>query len=279
VAGKKCQITPSQDFDIVLLIKIGGGVAINVEGIVSDLADRSEKYVIVHGANAFRDKLAAELGKPKKTLTSASGYTSVFSDESAIDILMMAYAGLRNKRIVELCQRHGINAVGLTGLDGRIVQGRRNQGIRIREDGKLRIVRDFSGKPQHINRGLLDSLLEQNYVPVLSVPIIDENGFAINSENDDIVSVLQQTYQASKIIQFIEARGFLADRDNPDSLIAHISPADLARREEQVDGRMKRKMLALRKLFDHGANTVIISDGRVEHPLRDALSGSGTTIA
>ncbi len=261
-----------------MIIKIGGGVSINIKGIIADLADLKEKYIIVHGANAVRDKLAEDLGQPKKVITSVSGYSSVFSDEIALDLIMMAYAGLRNKRIVELCHQHGISAVGLSGVDGKIVQGRRNKGIRVKENDKLKIVRDFSGKPKQVNKELIDLLLKNNYVPVLSIPIIDENNFAINSENDDIVNVLQFTVQAEKIIQLIEAPGFLEDKNDPATLVAEISQDELKFREQQVEGRMKRKMLALVKLFENGASQVIISDGRVEHPVKDALNRKEGTI-
>jgi acetylglutamate/LysW-gamma-L-alpha-aminoadipate kinase len=260
------------------IIKIGGGASINVEGAIADLADLDQKFIVVHGANALRDELAISLGWKKKVITSVSGYTSVFSDEQTIDLQMMAYAGLRNKRVVCLCQRHGINAVGLSGLDGRAIQGRRNKGIRIRENGKLKIVRDYSGKPQSVNKPLLELLLDNGFTPVLSVPIIDEEGFAINSENDDIINVLQEGMQAEKIIQLIEAPGFLEDKDDPDSLVKRITRSELQSREQQVEGRMKRKMLALTRLFDSGATTVIISDGRTEHPVKDALDGKGTII-
>ncbi|MCH8156698.1 MAG: acetylglutamate kinase [Nitrospinae bacterium] len=200
------------------------------------------------------------------------------SDETAIDILMMAYAGLRNKRIVELCHQCGINAIGLSGIDGKVIQGQRNKGIRVMEGGKLKILRDFSGKPNQVNKELLELLLENKYVPVLCVPIIDENNYAINSENDDIINVLQSTLHADKIIQLVEATGFLDDKDNPHSLVKAISKDELKFREEQVEGRMKRKMLALRKLFESGAGTVILSDGRTEHPIKDALAGKGTII-
>src|SRR4030095_9986122 len=192
----------------MMLIKIGGGELINIEGIIKELSRQKEKFIIVHGANFFRDDLAKKTGTMKKTITSVSGYSSVFSDENAIDLLLMAYAGLRNKRIVELCQRHGINAVGLSGIDGKMIQGKRNQGIRIYENAKTKIVRDFSGKPKKINTELLKLLMENDYTPVLCVPIIDENNFAINSENDDIINILQQEFKAEKIIQFIEAPGF-----------------------------------------------------------------------
>ncbi len=260
------------------IIKIGGGEKINIQGIIKNLAELNEKYIIVHGANAFRDKLAEELGKEKKVITSVKGYASVFTDEDAIDVMMMAYSGCKNKRVVELCQQNGINAVGLTGIDGRVVQGERNKGIRVREDGKLKIVRDFSGKPRSINSDLLNLLLENDYIPVLTVPIIDENGYAINSENDDIVAVLQKEFQAEKIIQFIEAPGFLEDKDNPDSVVKEMTKSELEQREAQVDGRMKRKILALRKLFEHGETNVIIADGRVDNPLNHALNGGGTII-
>ena len=112
----------------MLLIKIGGGDTINLDGIARDLSTIEGPKVVVHGANALRDRLAERLGVEKRTLTSVSGYTSVYSDRELIDVMLMAYAGLRNKRIVESLQGHGVNAVGLTGLDGAMVRGMRNIG-------------------------------------------------------------------------------------------------------------------------------------------------------
>ena len=170
----------------MIIVKIGGGDGINIDGAIEDLSGLDDRFIIVHGANALRDQLAEDLGQPKQVLTSVKGYTSVYSDEKLLDVMMMAYAGLRNKRIVELCHRHGINAVGLSGLDGKIVQGRRNKGIRVYQGKKLKIVRDFSGKPQTVNAHLLELLLDNGYVPVLTVPIIDEQNAAINTENDEV---------------------------------------------------------------------------------------------
>jgi [amino group carrier protein]-L-2-aminoadipate 6-kinase len=262
----------------MIIVKIGGGKEINLGGVVRDLADVKEPFIIVHGANAVRDAIAAKMGYPTRTVTSVSGYTSVLSDENAIDAIMMGYAGIQNKRLVELCQRHGINAVGLSGIDGKLVQGARNKGIRVRQNEKTIMMRDFSGKPKAVNSDLITLLLDHGYIPVICIPILDENNFAINSENDDIVSVLQETLQAQKVIQLIEAPGFMEDIKDPTSLVRQISRPDLAMREAQVEGRMKRKMLALRKLMENGASQVIISDGRVEHPIQDALSGKGTLI-
>lgn len=262
----------------MIIIKIGGGKEINLRGIVKDIGNLNEKFLIIHGANYLRDELAVKTGVEKKILTSVSGYSSVFSDENAIELIMMAYSGLQNKRIVQLCQQTGINAVGLSGIDGRLILGKRNQGIRVREDGKLKIVRDLSGKPKKINTELLNLLLTNGYVPVISIPILDENNFAINTENDDVINVVQQEMKAEKIIQLIEAPGFLDKKDDESSLLKSISKNDLLNIEDKVEGRMKRKIMALRKLFEEGAVEVIISDGRTDSPVADALSGKGTVI-
>jgi len=262
----------------MILVKIGGGEHIKLEAIIADLAKQSNPFIIVHGANVLRDQLAEKLDMKKTILTSASGYNSVFSDQDAIDVIMMSYAGQRNKRIVELCQRSNINAIGLTGLDGRLVQGERNKGIRVRENGKTLIKRDFSGKPRHINTDLLHLLLGNGYCPVMTIPIVDENGFAINSENDDIVAQMAPALEIDTVIQLIEAPGLLDDPDDESTLVERMSVAELSTREAKVVGRIKRKLLALSRLCAGGKTRVIIADGRSEHPIEDALNGKGTHI-
>lgn len=262
----------------MIIVKIGGGESLDLKAIVSDLADLEEAFVIVHGANALRDAVAEQMGYTKQVITSAKGYSSVFSDKDALDAILMAYSGLRNKRIVELCQRKGINAVGLTGLDGRIVEGERNRGIRVIENGKKMIKRDLSGKPRSVNAHLLRLLIDNGYTPVLTIPIADESGAAINTENDDVVCKLQQALDAHTVVQLIEAPGFMEDANDVSTLVSRLSREELAQREQGVAGRMKRKMYALNKLARGGVKRIIISDGRTAHPVRDALGGSGTWI-
>ena len=180
--------------------------------------------------------------------------------------------------IVALCQQHGINAVGLSGLDGRLIEGKRNRGIRVRENGKTLIKRDFSGKPVSVNHELLRLLLDRGYAPVLCIPIIDEQHHAINSENDDIVNVLQESLHAKCILNLIEAPGFLDDPADPESVVSRMTPAEVAAREQCVSGRIKRKMLALRRLTESSSVRVVIGDGRSERPIFDALEGKGTVI-
>ena len=251
----------------------------NLSGIAGDLAALTGAVIVVHGANAWRDQLASALGREKTIVTSTSGYSSVLSDEPAVELLMMAYAGLQNKRLVAAFQQKGINAVGLSGLDGRVIQARRNRGIRVQDGDKIRMLRDLSGKPEAVNTRLLGLLMENGYTPVLTMPLIDENAVAVNSENDDVVALLHQTYTASVILQLIQAPGFLSDPEDPASVIPSMQPNELAEWEARTSGRIKRKLHALGKLFTHGSPTVIIADGRREHPVRDALAGRGTVIA
>jgi acetylglutamate/LysW-gamma-L-alpha-aminoadipate kinase len=262
----------------MLILKIGGGREINIDGVAADVAAVQGPVLIVHGANAWRDELAGKLGIEKRVITSASGYDSVFSDESAIDLLMMAYAGLRNKRIVEAMLRRDVRAIGLSGLDGCIVRARRNPGIRSLENGKVLIRRDFSGKPKEVNETLLRMLLDGGYVPVLTMPLADEKGAAVNSENDDVVAVLHAALHATTIVQLIEAPGLLRSADEPGSMVSSLTPSELSRWEESSSGRIKRKLHAISKVFASGPARLVIADGRTEHPLADALQGKGTVI-
>lgn len=262
----------------LLLVKVGGGASINLAGIAHDLASLDEPVVVVHGANAYRDELAGRLGRPPQTLTSVSGVSSVLTDEDALDILTMAYAGVMNKRFVQLCQHAGVNAVGLTGLDGAIVRGRRNAGIRVIENGKKRIVRDHSGKPESINTALLTLLVEAGYTPLLTVPILDETNRAVNTENDSVVALLQKTLESRRVIHLLEAPGLLEDRDDPTSVVGELRFSELEARSSSSSGRFQRKLMALAAMAASGCEEIVLADGRVESPLSAALSGQGTRI-
>ncbi len=262
----------------MILVKVGGGASVNLEGIARDLAGLGEPAVVVHGANAARDELAARLGSPTRTVISESGVESVFTDTEALEILTMAYAGLVNKRFVALCQRSGVNAVGITGLDGALIRGRRNRGIRVVENGRRRLLHDDSGKPVSANVELLRLLLGAGYTPLVTVPILDEEGRAINTENDDVLALLQRALGAEVVVQLIEAPGLLSDPARPESLLATLGRGDLEARESESSGRFRRKLMGLRRMMDSGCRRIVVGDGRLRNPLRSALSLEGTVI-
>jgi acetylglutamate/LysW-gamma-L-alpha-aminoadipate kinase len=263
---------------VTLLLKVGGGARINLEGIASDLAALGEPAIVVHGANATRDELGRRMGAPPSRVTSESGIESVLTDSEALELLTMAYAGIVNKRFVSLCQERGVKAIGLTGLDGALVRGRRNRGIRVVENGRRRLVHDHSGKPASVNLDLLRLLLDSGYTPLVTVPILDEDGRAINAENDDVVALLQRTLGSETVVQLIEAPGLLDDPMRPESLVRALNPDELRERESRASGRYRRKLMALSRMLEAGCRRILIGDGRLPNPIRAALALEGTVI-
>ncbi|MFW6131294.1 MAG: acetylglutamate kinase [Candidatus Aminicenantaceae bacterium] len=262
----------------MIILKIGGGKDININGIADDLARIKKQFIIVHGAHFLRKSFADKLQIPLKEINSISGYSSILSNKAIIDLQMMVYAGLQNKRIVEVMHQKGINALGVCGIDGSLIRGKRNKGIRVKNGNKLKLLKDLSGKPHDINKKLFNIFLQNQITPVLTIPILDENNTAINSENDDCVQIIQEKLHAEKVIYLIEAPGLLKDPSDSSSSITHISWLELEKWEAKAQGRIKRKLHAINKLLKSGTKEVIISDGRSEHPLSDSLKGKGTLI-
>ncbi|MCH7759336.1 [LysW]-aminoadipate kinase [Patescibacteria group bacterium] len=264
----------------MLILKIGGGKTINLKAIIADLKNIDQPFIVIHGANALRDEIAQKMGHPTKTVTSVSGYTSVLTDQVAMDIFMMAYAGLRNKRLVELCQQNNINAIGLTGLDGGLIRGHRKKAIKIRIKDKIKLIRDdLSGRPDKLNVDLLNSILSMGYVPFITPPILSYQGQALNTDNDTIVALLVKELSIETVIHLLEEPGLLKNINDPGSLIKKISQRELEFMEKiYTQGRMKRKMLSVRQAFANGVKKVIFADGRVDQPISQALKGKGTII-
>ena len=123
------------------------------------------------------------------------------------------------------------------------------EGLRTNGDGSVPFVRPQDRRSEAKSKDANRRTPNGGYAPVLSIPIIDEHHTAINSENDDIINVLQAAFHAEVVLQLIEAPGFLADKDDESTVVPRIGATVLEQREAQVEGRMKRKMLALRKAF------------------------------
>src|SRR3989344_6165587 len=107
----------------MLLIKIGGGKNINLDQLTSDIASLGQKMILVHGGNYLMDELGKKLGYKKELLTSPTGLQSRHTTNEVIDLILMSYAGLINKKIVSGLQKKGVNALGLSGLDGKLIMG------------------------------------------------------------------------------------------------------------------------------------------------------------
>src|SRR3954465_8076159 len=149
----------------MIVVKVGGGAGVDLNTVCTDVArivQSGQPVVVVHGTSAAADTLAQRMGVPGRPLQSPSGYVSRYTDPETLEIYTMAAAGQVNKQIVTLLQSLGVNAVGLSGVDGRLMGARRKDAVRAidPETGKQRIVRDdYTGKIEHINGQLLRLLL------------------------------------------------------------------------------------------------------------------------
>lgn len=267
----------------MILIKVGGGKQINWGHVASDiktLVNQGEQVVIIHGASQTRNALAKQLGTPTKVIVSPSGVSSVYTDQKAIDIFLMAYAGLVNKKIVARLQAYGINAIGLSGIDGHLWTGKRKKVVYSKEGKKTKIITDnLTGRIEKVNTGLIRVLLQHNFVPVICPPALDENNQIINADNDWATAVMAGSLKIDRIVVLFEAPGLLAKFGDESSLIKTVDKDQLDKYLNFAQGLMKKKILGAKEAFKLGVKKIFWSDGRIKNPVINALKGKGTVIS
>ena len=266
----------------MLVVKIGGGLSLDHERIADDaaaLVREGERLVVVHGGSQLTNEVATRLGHPPEFVTSVSGFTSRRTDRRTLEIFLMVYCGQLNKSWVERFQRRGINAVGLSGLDGRLWEGPRKDAIKIVKDGKRLVVRDdYTGKVERVNVGLLQALLDQGYLPVLTPPAASLEGDAINVDGDRAAAMTAVALRAETLVILSDVPGLLQRFPDEATLIRHIPRADLEQFMSVAEDRMKKKVLGAQEAIAGGVARVVFADGRAERPIRRALAGEGTVI-
>lgn len=266
----------------MLVIKIGGGASIGPAAyarFAADVARLDRPMVIVHGGNAEFSALSAALGMPPRVVTSSSGRVSRYVDAPTMDAMLMAYCGKVNKRLVATLRAAGVNAVGLSAIDGGIATGRRKPVLRGNEDGKPKILRDdHAGTLEVVDTGLVRLLLANGYVPVLTPPALGEAGVPINVDGDKLALELATALGADGLLFFSDTPGLLRDRDDESTLIAEIDAGQPEAALAAAGGRMLVKVEAALGAVERGVGRVVFADGRRANPIRAALAGEGTTI-
>jgi [amino group carrier protein]-L-2-aminoadipate 6-kinase len=263
----------------MIVIKIGGGEKINLDTIVSDLKNVKEPFIIVHGANFMMDMLLKKFQIAKKYYTSSTGQISRATDQKVIDTMYMAYCGYTNKTIVAKCQEYGINAIGLSGIDGSLLTGKRHEAFVALENGKKKVIRDdLTGTVETVNTDLLAALLEKGFIPVITPPILSFEKRVMNTDGDKIAAKIAVAMNAEKLLFLIEAPGFLQDVDDPDMIIPEIQADTIENYLESAKGRMKKKLFMSKWALKNGVKEILIADGRIEKPVTKALTKGGGTI-
>jgi acetylglutamate/LysW-gamma-L-alpha-aminoadipate kinase len=267
----------------MIVVKAGGNGNLDMAAVCADVAEliaQGERVALVHGGSHETNVISEKLGHPPRFVTSVSGHSSRYTDRETLEIFAMVVAGRVNKLLVERLQQLGVNAVGLSGLDGRLLEGKRKASLHIVENGRRKVLRgEYSGKIERVNAGLLEALLEAGYTPVVAPLAISYEGEALNVDGDRVAAAIGVALKAEKVIILSNVPGLLRDFPDEGTLISHIP---LAQAEEHLEryaqGRMKRKLLGAIEALRDGVGQVVIADGRVAQPLRRALAGQGTVV-
>jgi acetylglutamate/LysW-gamma-L-alpha-aminoadipate kinase len=264
---------------MTIVIKIGGGAGIATEPLLQELAQRGRDWVLLHGASDEATRLGEALGHPPRFVTSPSGHTSRFTDERTLELFAMA-SGKLNLRIVERLQQLGVNAIGLTGVDGRALEGTRKDHVKALVDGKRVVLRgDHTGTVERVNAPLLRLLLENGYAPVLTVPAISREGHAVNADADRAAAQVAGALGAEALVILSNVPGLLRDVQDPASLVRRIPAAELeAVAEKYAQGRFKKKVLGASEALALGVPRVMLASANAPAPLAAALAGEGTVI-
>lgn len=266
----------------MIVIKVGGGDGIDYDALCRDLAElwqAGRRPVLVHGGSGETNRLAKQLGYPPRFVTSPSGFTSRYTDRTTLEIFMMAYAGKMNKLIVERLQRLRVNAVGLSGLDGRLLEGQRKSTIRIVEDGKQKVLRDdWTGTIEVINTGLLQLLIETGHLPVIAPLAASFEGEALNVDGDRAAAAIAIALSAKELLLLSNVPGLLSAFPDESSLIRSIPRDEVESYLPVAQGRMKKKVLGAAEALAGGVGRVVLGDARLERPITAALAGAGTVI-
>jgi acetylglutamate/LysW-gamma-L-alpha-aminoadipate kinase len=262
---------------------MGGVTGVNVDAVMTDIAAQvkaGQKAIVVHGGSGETNAISEQLGHPPRFVTSPSGFTSRYTDRQTLEIFAMVTSGKINTLLVEKLQKLGINAFGLSGVDGRLMVAKRKDAIRIVENGKQRILRDdYTGKIETVNGDLLMMLVNAGYTPVIAPLAISPEGDALNVDADRAAAMVAGAVAAEQLVILSNVPGLLRNFPDESSLIAHIDKAKVEQSLEFAEGRMKKKVLGASEALGLGVAKVVFADGRVETPVANALAGKGTVIS
>lgn len=269
------------------VVKIGGSGVREPDRFASDVAHlvaNGERVILVHGGSVVIDETLDALGIEPRYVETPDGVVSRFTDDETMDAVTMA-SGLVNSQWVTALRNAGVDAVGLSGVDG-VATGDRKSAVKIVENGRKRIERgDHAGTIEEIDDGLLETLLADGRVPVVSVPIYATDdgpratGTAVNADADRLAAAVAGAV-GERLLLLTDTSGVYADPDDPDSLIESVTSRDeLAALHDAAEGFMSRKVMAAERALHEGCTEVVIGDATLRDPIVAADAGRGTVVS
>ena len=255
----------------IVVVKYGGN-AMTTESLKQQVMEDivllrlvGVNVVLVHGGGPEINSLMDRLGKKPEFVNGLR-----VTDQETIDIVQMVLAGKVNKSLVNLLETKGGRAVGLSGIDDRLIQAKF-------KDERLGLVGEITA----INPEAVYDLLAKSYIPVISTIASGENGEIFNINGDTAAAYIAGALHAERLIMMTDIAGILRDPKDPSTLIPEITVAEAEelKRSGVITGGMIPKADCCIKAITEGVNKVIIMDGRVPHSILIELltnEGAGT---
>ncbi|ELY84653.1 acetylglutamate/acetylaminoadipate kinase [Natrinema altunense] len=268
------------------VVKIGGARAVDPDGALADVAslvEDGEDVVLTHGGSTAVDETLAELGEEPTYVETPGGVVGRFTDERTMDVFKMVMPGKLNTDLVESLHNEGVDAVGLSGTDGKLLCGKRKSAVRVKEDGKKKIKRgDHSGTIESVNADLLETTLAGGYTPVVSVPILgteQSGGYtAVNADADRAAAAIAGALEADLVV-LTDVTGIYEDPDDESTKIdSAATPEEFAAVTDAAEGFMTKKVMAAEEALEGGAASVTVATANADDPISSALAGAGTTL-
>ncbi len=258
----------------VVVVKYGGNAMINEtlkQQVMEDIVLLwliGVRIVLVHGGGPEINDLMDRLGKKPEFVNGLR-----VTDKETMDIVQMVLAGKINKTLVNLLEMKGGKAVGLSGMDGRLLQC-------TVKDERL----GFVGEIQKVHINPVTDLLDNGYIPVVSTVGCDKSGNAYNINGDTAAAYIAGALNAENLIMMTDIAGVLQNKDDPSTLIQEISQDDLPALYESgvISGGMIPKVECCATALKRGVKNVVIMDGRVPHSILMELltdEGAGTRFS
>lgn len=263
----------------MIVVKVGGALLQEetLDKIVTDLAEYSKKeeVIFVHGGGAEVTETCKRMGIEPRFVVSASGMRSRVTDWETMQVYLMTMGRL-NKMVVSKFLSKGVNAIGLTGIDGSLASASRKEKILVKRDDGRRVLMDggFTGKIERVNVGLLKLLLDNGFLPVLA-PIAVGKGFEPLNVDSDAFAAKIASALGSKLLYLTNVDGLLVEG----KLVGSLTMAEASVLLPSIGHGMMRKVQSSIEALQEGAASVRISSGLIEKPVSSALEKSlGTLI-
>jgi acetylglutamate/LysW-gamma-L-alpha-aminoadipate kinase len=264
---------------MLIVVKIGGSILEEIPSeLICDLKNVlcENQLVLIHGGGKEVTEIAAKLGKEQKFVFSPKGFRSRYTDKKTMEIFTMVMAGRINKKLVSALQKHKIPVLGLSGLDGFLVQAKRKKRlIIVDERGRKRVINGgYTGKVNQINVSLLQLLLEEGYVPLISPIAVSEEFEPLNVDADRTAASIAGALKADRLVLLTDVEGLKLNGQ----LMSSLSVSEAKKALPKIGGGMITKVYAAQEALSLGVGEVVICSGVKENPVSTGLNHSGGTV-